>query len=114
MRFICYLLSAVIMMVACTPRGFRHPPADDESFTSKGNPTAAQVRKALFDCGDGRPKRNDESQTNADAKVIECMFNNGYFFKSGWGGPCSMPEYRLKLLSCKNAPIRPRQGYYGE
>ncbi len=100
--------------VACVPRGFAPPPSDDEAFTNKNRPNMNQVREALNDCGDNQAKKNNETQTNADARVIECMFAKGFYFKSGWGGPCSADEYRSKLPACLNAPIRPRQGYYGQ
>ena len=110
-----YLTLVVASLVAaCTPRGFRPPPSDEEAMTSKNRPTVVQVRQALNQCGDLQPKNGGESQANADARVIECMFKDGFYFKSGWGGPCSTPDYRAKLPACANAPMRSRNNYYGQ
>ncbi len=114
MKLLCLILAAASMATACTPRGFRPPPSDEEAMTSKNRPTVPQVRQALNECGDLLQKLAGESQTNADARVIECMFQKGFYFKSGWGGPCSDPYYRAKLPACQNAPIRSRNNYYGQ
>lgn len=115
MKLLCLILAAACMGAACTPRGFRPPPSDEEAMTSKSRPAVNQVRQTLNECGDLQPKHEGESQTNAEARVIECMFQKGFYFKSGWGGLCAEPpEYRAKLPACQNAPVRPRNNYYGQ
>ena len=44
---------------------------------------------------------------------MECMFNQGYYNKGGWGGYCSDPEDRATLPICQYVPLRPRNSYYG-
>lgn len=75
-----------------------------------------QVRQALDDCGNAQPleRKHGETSDNASARIIECMFAKGFYFKSGWGGPCAIPEYQTELPACLNAPIRPRRGFYGQ
>jgi hypothetical protein len=108
------------LLVACTPTGLRSPgPSDEYAWTNKNNARSEQVRSELKQCGDGyltsnlRP-RSGESTDNAAARQEECMFTKGYYIKSGDGGYCSNPYYRSKLPACLNAPVRPRQGYYGQ
>ncbi len=55
-----------------------------------------------------------ESTANAEVRIDECMFDKRFYIKSGYGGTCSDPEYRAKLPACVNAPVRPREGYYGQ
>ena len=100
----------------CTPRGFLPPPEDEEAYTSKNDPPAAQVRSALDECGDSQPMKleDGESHDNAVAEIDECMFRRGFYHVSGWGGMCASPNYRENLPACANAPIRPRWGYYGQ
>ena len=114
MKLLYLVLAAASMASACTPRGFRPPPSDEEAMTSQTRPTVTQVRQALNECGDLQPKREGESQTNANARVIECMFQKGFYFKSGGGGHCAVPDYRAKLPASVNAPIRSRNYYYGQ
>lgn len=116
MKLLCLMLAAASMASACTPRGFRPPPSDEEAMTSKNRPAVAQVRQALNECGDLQPikRQEGESLDNARTRVVECMFQKGFYFKSGWGGPCSDPSYRAELPACQNAPIRARNNYYGQ
>ncbi|MEJ7138986.1 hypothetical protein [Amphibiibacter pelophylacis] len=114
MKNIYILLTGAVFLISCTLRGFSPPPDDDEAFTSKKRPSIFDVRQALVACGDNKPKAPNERQENANARVIECMFAKGFYFKSGWGGNCSYPDYRAKLPACQNAPQRPREGYYGQ
>jgi hypothetical protein len=114
MKMLCLILATASLASACTPRGFKPPPSDEEAMTSKSRPTVNHVRQTLHECGDLQPKHEGESQTNANARVIECMFQKGFYFKSGWGGHCAVPDYREKLPACQNAPVRPRNTYYGQ
>lgn len=116
MNLLYLALFVACLFAACIPRGFRPPPSDEEAFTSKNHPTVNQVRKALNDCGDSQPmqRKEDESLDNGRARVVECMFSKGYYFKSGSGSYCSNPDYRVKLPACANVPIRSRNNYYGQ
>ncbi len=116
MKLLCLILAAISMASACTLRGFRPPPDLEEEYTSQVSPTLAQVRQALAECGFSQPLRQKggESLDNARARVNECMFLRGFYFKSGDGGYCSDPNYRAKLPACANAPIRSRYSYYGQ
>ena len=116
MKLFCLMLTVVNLIAACSMRGFSPPPSIEEVYTSRANPTLAEVKKALDDCGFGRPlqRMGNESLDNARARVNECIFLRGFYFKSGDGGYCADPEYRAKLPVCKNAPVRPRNGYYGQ
>ena len=116
MKYLYLALVVTSLVAACTPRGFSPPPSSEELFTSGGHPTVNQVRKALDDCGDSQPiqRKEGESLDNARARVVECMFSKGYYYKSGYGGYCSNPDYRAKLPACANAPIRSRNNYYGQ
>jgi hypothetical protein len=110
-----YLILAVTCVITgCTLSGFKPPPNDEEALTHKSGPTVTQVRKALNECGDAESRKPGENQSNFSARVVECMLQNGFYFKSGWGGHCSDPEYRAVLPACLNAPVRPRNGYYGQ
>jgi hypothetical protein len=111
MKLLCLILALASMASAC---GLRPPPSDEEAMTSKSHPAVNQVRQALNECGDLQPKHEGESQTNANARVIECMFQKDFYFKSGWGGHCADPDYRANLPACQNAPVRPRNSYYGQ
>ena len=116
MKSLYLALVAASLVAACTPRGFSPPPSDEEAFTNKYRPTVNQVRKALDDCGDSQPiqRKEGESLDNARARVVECMFSNGYYYKSGSGSYCSNPLYRDRLPACANTPIRSRNNYYGQ
>lgn len=114
MKLLGLILTVTFVASACTLSGFRPPPNDEEALTNKSGPTITQVRKALNECGDAEARKDGESQNNFSARVVECMFQNGFYFKSGWGGHCSAPEYRAKLPACVNAPVRSRDGYYGQ
>ncbi len=116
MKLLCLILAAACMGAACTPRGFRPPPDIEETYTSHARPNLTQIKQALAECGFSRPLQriDGESFDNARAKVNECMFFHGFYFKSGDGGYCSNPYYREKLTACQNAPARPQNGYYGQ
>jgi hypothetical protein len=116
MRYLFLIPVALCLIAGCYPRGFRPPPSDEEAYTSKNNPTLAQVRKALDECGDTQPlhPKNGELIDNARARIDECMFRRGFYHVSGWGGFCSVPEYRTELPICEGTPIRSRNDYYGQ
>ncbi len=115
-----YVFLLASLLVACTPTGLRSPgPSDEYAWTNKNNATPEQVRSELMKCGDGYLTSNlkprpGESTDNAAARQEECLFSKGFYVKSGYGGYCANPHYRSKLPACLNAPIRPRQGYYGQ
>lgn len=116
MKLLYLMLTNATMASACTPRGFRPPPDIEETYTSQARPTLTQIKQALADCGFSRPLQriDGESFDNARARVNECMFLRGFYFKSGDGGYCSDPDYRAKLPACANAPVRPQNSYYGQ
>jgi len=116
MKLLCLILTFASMVAACTPRYFRPPLDIEETYTSQARPTVAHIKQALADCGFSRPLQRigSESFDNARARVNECMFLRGFYFKSGDGGYCSVPMYRATLPACIDAPIRPTEGYYNQ
>jgi hypothetical protein len=104
------------LIAACNlGRGFKPPPNANEGWTSKQNPSQAEINKAMIDCGvvelsNGAGLDNSE---NERAVRTECMFRKQFYMKSGWGGPCATPEFRARIPACANAPIRSRNSYYG-
>ncbi len=120
MKSLYLVLVVTSLVAACTPTGLRSPgPSDEYAWTNRNNATAEQVRPVMLQCGGGRYLSNvtpiiGESADNARARIQECLFAKGFFPKSGDGGYCSAPDYRAKLSACANAPIRPRNNYYGQ
>lgn len=116
------MLILVCVTVACAPRGFSPPPEPYEEFAHKHKRvTVDEIKSSMIDCGylpewgyAGQPEDDYQKRMNGKVIRLECMFQKGFYFKDGWGGYCSEPEYRPKLPACLNAPIRPRQGYYGQ
>jgi len=115
-----FLLIAASLVSACTFEGLRSPgPSDQFAWTNRNGATSDQVKIELMQCGDGflpsnMKPRLGESADNARARQYECMFAKGFYIKSGSGGTCSDPEYRAELPACMHAPVRPREGYYGQ
>ncbi len=112
------MLTIVILTAACAPIGLRSPgPSNEYAWTNRNNAMPEHVLPELTKCGGGYQAlsvRIGESTDNARARIQECMFAKGFYLKSGHGGYCSDPEYRPELPACQNAPIRPRNGYYGQ
>ena len=115
MKPVYLMLFIASMASACTPRGFSPPPDIEDTLTSRFRPTVDQIKKVLDECGHSQPLRKlkNESLDNARARVQECLFAKGYYFKSGYAGVCANPEYQTDLPACRNAPVRPRNSYYG-
>lgn len=117
MRTRCFLLITASLVSACTFEGLRSPGASGPyAWAGKNNPSLDQLRQALKECGDGEPVKRIDGETldNARARAEECMFNKGFYIKSGYGGYCANPQYRLELPVCANAPARSRHSYYGQ
>ena len=116
LRFFIPIMSS--MIVACTPTGLRSPgPSNEFAWTNRAGAIPAQVLPELTQCGGGYQKldvKRGESTDNARARIQECMFSKGFYNKSGYGGYCSDPDYRIKLPVCLNTPLRPRNDYYGQ
>jgi len=110
--------AAAFATSACSTRGFRPPPSTEEAFTDKHGAGSSEIKTALDSCGYRESMssnlRNGETLDNARARIMECMFSKGYYYRNGWGGMCSVPEYRVELPACANVPNRPRNNYYGQ
>jgi hypothetical protein len=118
MRLLFLILTASSLLAACTFEGLRSPgPSGEYAWTNRNKATPAQVLPELEQCGGGHQVLNvkaGESTDNARARISECMFAKGFYIKSGSGGTCSSPLYRVELPACMNAPVRPSEGYYGQ
>ena len=120
MRRLSLMFVIPSMLVACTPTGLKSPgPSDEFAWTNRAGAKPEDVRIEMLKCGNGRYlsnviRINGESSDNAAARLEECLFAKGFFPKSGNGGRCSDLDYRAKLPACKDAPIRPSTGYYGQ
>jgi hypothetical protein len=118
MKPLIAILCACTLIAGCNiGRGFK-PPADANALEVWGHPsgvTQEKINTAMTECGYtvlpyGKGVDNSD---NGHAARMECMFAKNFYFQSGWGGLCSKPGNREKLPACKDAPIRPRNGYYG-
>jgi hypothetical protein len=104
------------LIAACNlGRGFKPPPNANEGWTSKQNPSQVEVNKAMITCGTTELSDGTGQDNSPTARVTrqECMFKKGFFYKSGWGGLCTIPEVRSSNTACATAPLRSRDSYYG-
>lgn len=119
MRSLFLMLSICSLLGACTFEGLRSPgPSHEYVWTNRNKATPAEVLPVLESCGGGGRQvvieKAGESTANANVRIDECMFAKGFYFKSGSGGTCSSPLYRVKLPACMNVPVRPSEGFYGQ
>ena len=71
-------------------RGFKPPPSIYESFVKNGV-SADDVKQAMLECGYSNPFHIDRHVTiNDSTKWENCMFANGFRYKRGYKGTCSL------------------------
>lgn len=111
-----FITLALALMAACNiGRGFRPPDSFNKVWASRENHSQAEIDKTLTNCGVVYLSNGAGLDRGETANVIieECIFAKGLYLKSGYGGTCSTPEFRARIPACANAPLRPRNSYYG-
>jgi hypothetical protein len=107
----------LLLVGACSVfgNGFKPPGYENEAWTSKQKPSQTEVDRALISCGVIQLSNGlgSDRGENAGAIIQECMFAKGFYRKSGYGGSCATPEFRARIPTCVNAPLRSRDSYFG-
>jgi len=104
------MLSFAILTVACA-KPFQPPPTAIESWVKPGVGRDERL-KQLLDCG--FPNAGGFYGSSARGVTIEdeiraerCMFDNGFKYKSGWAGLCSLSGENVRA-ACDDAVIKPK------
>lgn len=96
----------LIHLTACASetsmRGFKPPPSIYESFVKNGI-SPEGVKQAMLECGYPNPFHIDRHVTiNDSTKWENCMFANGFRYKSGYKGTCSLRNSK-DIAACQEA-----------
>lgn len=104
------ILAFAFLIVACA-KPFQPPPTAIESWVKPGVGRDERL-KQLLDCG--FPNAGGFYGSSARGVTIEheiraerCMFDNGFNYKSGWAGLCSLSGEDIRA-ACDNAVIKPK------
>ena len=89
-RFIVILVS-VSIVIGCYPeQAFRPGPSGFRNWEKSGA-SDSDVKAQMLSCGYSNPYLPDKKESlNEGAKNQLCMFDNGYRFKDGFKGTCSL------------------------
>ncbi|RZT05614.1 hypothetical protein SAMN05216319_5090 [Duganella sp. CF402] len=99
---------ALVVLSACSFRGFKPPPPAFESYVRAGA-SGDDVKRSMLACGYRNVFITDRDETLNDLASHEnCMFSQGYRHPDGWKGLCSRNyEQDLALPAC----VEKKQGY---
>lgn len=96
------ILGFAVLNIGCVSKPFQPPPPDFKVLIKVGS-SEDDVKRAMLACG--YPNVGGFAGIRATvqekARAEQCMFRQGFRYKDGWGGTCSLKDYYRTMEECK-------------